>query len=151
MKCILHYGNIDSSSDYSDALKNIDTIVHCAAIVNRGLCDDSDFNEVNHLGVLNLATQAARAGVKRFIFLSSIKVSGESTVKEAPYYYSDDYSPEDEYARSKADAEVALIELSRDSTLEYVIIRPPLVYGPDVKSNFSSLARLVQTKLPLLS
>ncbi|MBB1335500.1 MULTISPECIES: UDP-glucose 4-epimerase family protein [unclassified Pseudoalteromonas] len=145
--------NLDSSSLYNEALVNIDVVVHCAARVH--IMDDvasdplNEFRAVNTLGTLNLAKQAAAAGVKRFIFLSSIKVNGESTSEKAPFAASDKSAAEDPYGISKAEAEQQLLDLSKQTCMEVVIIRPPLVYGEGVKANFASLMRFVGKGLPL--
>jgi UDP-glucose 4-epimerase len=145
--------NLDSSSLYSEALENIDVVVHCAARVH--IMDDvasdplNEFRAVNTQGTLNLAKQAAQAGVKRFIFLSSIKVNGESTSGKAPFTSLDTPKPEDPYGVSKAEAEMKLLELGKQTGMEVVIIRPPLVYGGGVKANFASLMRFVGKGLPL--
>lgn len=145
--------NLDSSSLYSEALENIDVVVHCAARVH--IMDDTasdplnEFRAVNTHGTLNLAKQAALAGVKRFIFLSSIKVNGESTSSKSPYTALDAPKPEDPYGISKAEAEQQLLDLSKQTGMEVVIIRPPLVYGEGVKANFASLMRFVGKGLPL--
>tara|TARA_B110000211_G_scaffold77303_1_gene90627 strand:- start:2163 stop:3098 length:936 start_codon:yes stop_codon:yes gene_type:complete len=145
--------NLDSSSLYSVALVNVEVVVHCAARVH--IMDDTasdplnEFRAVNTKGTLNLAKQAAAAGVKRFIFLSSIKVNGESTSGKAPFTASDKSAAEDPYGISKAEAEQQLLELSKQTGMEVVIIRPPLVYGEGVKANFASLMRFVGKGLPL--
>ena len=91
--------------------------------------------ETNCLGTLNLAKQAANFGVKRFIFLSSIKVNGERTQPNMPFRFDDLRKAEDDYAKSKkAEAEIGLLQIAKESQLEVVIIRSPLVYGPGVKS-----------------
>ena len=145
--------NIDSKSSYADALVNVDAVVHCAARVH--IMDDiasdplNEFRAVNTQGTLNLAKQAAAAGVKRFIFLSSIKVNGESTSGKTFFAVSDKPAAEDPYGISKAEAEQQLLDLSKKSSMEVVIIRPPLVYGEGVKANFASLMRFVGKGLPL--
>ncbi len=145
--------NLDSSSLYSVALVNVEVVVHCAARVH--IMDDTasdplnEFRAVNTKGTLNLAKQAAAAGVKRFIFLSSIKVNGESTSGKAPFTASDKSAAEDPYGISKAEAEQQLLDLSKQTGMEVVIIRPPLVYGEGVKANFASLMRFVGKGLPL--
>ncbi|EGU36912.1 NAD-dependent epimerase/dehydratase [Vibrio sp. N418] len=108
-----------------------------------------DYREVNTKGTLNLARQGVAAGVKRFIFISSIKVNGESTKLNKPFKSTDDRRPEDFYGQSKAEAEVQLLQLAEETGLEVVIIRPTLVYGPSVKANFASLMNLVSKGLPL--
>ena len=109
----------------------------------------AEFFETNCFGTLNLATQAAQYGVKRFIFLSSIKVSGEKSNPGKPFRFDDPRSGEDPYARSKAEAEVGLLKIARDTQLEVTVIRPPLIYGPGVKANFSSLLKMANLNLPL--
>jgi len=108
-----------------------------------------DFREVNTAGTLNLARQAADAGVKRFIFISSIKVNGESTLKGSKFAASDVANPQDPYGISKAEAEAGLLELAKESGMDVVIIRPPLVYGPGVKGNFLNLMKLSRLSIPL--
>ena len=145
--------NLDSSSLYNEALENVDVVVHCAArvhIMDDVSCDPlNEFRVVNTQGTLNLAKQAAEAGVKRFIFLSSIKVNGESTSNKIAYTAHDKVFPQDPYGQSKAEAEQQLLELGKQTGMEIVIIRPPLVYGEEVKANFASLMRLVSKGLPL--
>jgi len=144
---------ISSTTDFSDCLANIDIVIHTAARVHQ-MNDKSDdplsaFMEINCLGTLNLARQAAKAGVKRFIFLSSIKVNGEKTEPGLPFRFDDIPMTNDSYAISKAEAEAGLLAIAANTKLEVVIIRPPLVYGPGVKANFHSLMRVSQKNLPL--
>jgi nucleoside-diphosphate-sugar epimerase len=133
------------------SLSGIDTIVHLAARVHITEGPNSktfmEFRRVNTEGTLNLARQAAAAGVKRFIFTSSVKVNGEG--KETPYRETDAPSPEDSYAVSKHEAEIGLREIAAKTQMEVVIIRPPLVYGAGVKANFHSLMRAVARGIPL--
>lgn len=135
------------------ALQGIDIVIHCAARVHMMDESSSDplaaFREVNTFGTLNLAKQAAAAGVKRFIFLSSIKVNGESTLVDKPFKYDDVAKPEDAYGISKAEAEAGLKQIAAETGMEVVIIRPPLVYGPGVKANFAAMLKLAQKNLPL--
>jgi nucleoside-diphosphate-sugar epimerase len=109
----------------------------------------AEFRKVNVEGTLNLARQAVEAGVKRFVYLSSIKVNGEQTSKGSSFSEEDTPAPEDSYGISKMEAEQALRELSRDSDMAVVIVRPPLVYGPGVKGNFAKIIKLVEKGLPL--
>lgn len=145
--------NIDVNSNYTDALEGVDVVIHCAARVHVMNDASSDpltaFRAVNTQGTLNLAKQAAQSGVKRFIFLSSIKVNGESTSGKAPFTASDKSAAEDPYGTSKSEAEQQLLELGKQTGMEIVIIRPPLVYGEGVKANFASLMRFVDKGLPL--
>jgi UDP-glucose 4-epimerase len=136
-----------------EPLQQVETLIHCAARVH--IMDDStsnplsEFRAINTEGTLNLARQAVQAGVKRFIFLSSIKVNGESTSHRAPFSAFDKRSPEDAYGISKSEAEEQLLALGRKTGMEIVIIRPPLVYGEGVKANFASLMKLVGKGFPL--
>jgi len=145
--------NISSISDYSGCFESVSTIVHCAARVHV-MSDDSEdpllaFREVNTAGTLNFARQAAESGVKRFIFISSIKVNGELTSVDSKFTSIDEAAPEDPYGISKHEAEQGLIELSKETGMEVVIIRPPLVYGPGVKGNFFNLLKLSKLPIPL--
>lgn len=145
--------NISKETDYSDCLFDIDVIVHCAARVHVMNDDSTDpveaYREVNTYGTLNLARQAASAGVKRFIFISSIKVNGESTSSDKSFTADDAHHPQDAYGISKSEAETQLLALGQQTGMEIVIIRPPLVYGPGVKANFASLLNLASKGLPL--
>jgi nucleoside-diphosphate-sugar epimerase len=145
--------NIDSTSNYGKPLTSINTVIHCAArahIMNDDAQDPlTEFRKVNTLGTLNLAKQAADAGVKRFIYISSIKVNGESSEADKPFKYDDKHNAQDYYGVSKSEAETALFELSQNTGMEIVIIRPPLVYGEGVKANFAALLKLVGKGLPL--
>ena len=150
---VVFKSNIDASANFSDALIGVNCVIHSAARVHI-MNDDSldplaEFKAVNTYGTLNLAKQAAQAGVKRFIFISSIKVNGESTTGNSPFKSTDQPAPEDPYGISKAEAEQQLIALGKQTGMEIVIIRPPLVYGEGVKANFASLMRLVVKGLPL--
>ncbi|MFM5787867.1 UDP-glucose 4-epimerase family protein [Aeromonas veronii] len=144
---------INSTDDYSQALAGCDAVIHCAARVH--IMDDkvenplSLYREANTAGALNLARQAMYNGIKRFIFISSIKVNGESSRKGQPFTANDDRLPQDSYGLSKSEAEVQLLDLVKGSEMEVVIIRPTLVYGPGVKANFASLFRLVSKGIPL--
>ena len=144
---------LDDESDWSGALKDVTTVIHCAARAHI-LKDKSnnplfEYRRVNVDGTLRLAHQAVAAGVRRFIFISSIKVNGEKTELGCPFTADDVPSPIDPYGISKWEAERALLELAKQTTMEVVIIRPPLIYGPGVKANFSMLVRLVNSKIPL--
>lgn len=144
---------LEADTDWSEALVDVDVVVHCAArvhVMNDSISDPlAEFCKVNVAGTLNLAKQAALAGAKRFVFLSSIKVNGEETKPGGPYSAHDVPAPEDAYGISKAEAEAGLRLLSLETGMEVVIIRSPLVYGPGVKGNFSSLLRWVARGLPL--
>lgn len=133
-------GDINSETDWSDALKDVAVVIHTAARVHvmKELVSDSlaEYRKVNVGGSLNLAKQAAKAGVKRFIFVSSVKVNGEHTKIGSPFTEDDIPSPLDPYGISKFEAEMALLAVGREMGIEIVIIRPVLVYGPGVKANF---------------
>jgi len=145
-------GRIDGTTAWDDALRNVDAVVHLAARVHvmYETCPTplAEFRRTNLEGTERLARQAAEAGVKRLIYLSSVKVNGE-TSGERPFTAEDSPALEDPYAISKWEAEQALLELSKETGLEVVIVRPPLVYGPHVKGNFLRLLRLVDSGLPL--
>tara|TARA_R110001583_G_scaffold18891_1_gene74684 strand:- start:745 stop:1707 length:963 start_codon:yes stop_codon:yes gene_type:complete len=144
---------IDSNTDWKNYLDEINTVIHCAARVHvmKETTSDplEDFREVNVLGAMNLAKSAVKAGVKRFVFISSIKVNGASTTGTVPYLPSDKPVPEDPYGISKAEAEEQLLVLGKKTGMEVVIIRPPLVYGPGVKANFAMMLKLASFGIPL--
>jgi UDP-glucose 4-epimerase len=145
-------GNLDGATDWHQALSGCSAVVHLAARVHVMSDTDEDplraYREVNVDGSLNLARQAVAAGVKRFVFVSSVKVNGEATDGK-PFSAADRPAPRDPYGQSKMEAEAALLELGRETGLEVVIVRPPLVYGPGVKANFLSLVKLVRVGVPL--
>ena len=141
------------SADFGIALAGVSVVVHLAARVH--VMDDSAsdpvaaFSRVNVDATLNLARQAAAAGVRRFVFLSSVKVHGELTTPDHPFSESDIPMPADPYGQSKHAAEVALRLLGAQTGMEIVIIRPPLIYGPGVKANFLALVSAVRKGWPL--
>ncbi|MCP4956434.1 MAG: SDR family oxidoreductase [Photobacterium aquimaris] len=141
------------SFDFKNRFHDIDVFIHCAARVHvmkdASINPIEEYREVNTAGTLNLARQAVEAGVKRFIFISSIKVNGESTQIGVPFKATDKPNPQDPYGQSKAEAEEQLLALAKETGLEVVIIRPTLVYGAGVKANFASLMKLVSKGLPL--
>ena len=144
-------GNLDASIDWRPALIGCDAVVHLAARVH--VMGDTAQNPLalyratNLDATLNLARQAAQVGVKRFVFISTIKVNGEG--RDAPYGETDAPAPDDAYAISKWEAEQGLQRIAADSGLEVVILRPPLVYGPGVKANFLRLMQMVHKGWPL--
>ncbi|MDY0211703.1 MAG: SDR family oxidoreductase [Desulfuromonadaceae bacterium] len=146
-------GEIDAATDWTSALAGVEVVVHAAARVHIMKEKDADptaqFHRVNAAGSLNLARQAAKAGVRRFIFLSTIKVNGEQNVAGQPFSASDRPAPEDPYALSKYAAEIGLQGLGVETGMEIVIIRPPLVYGVGVKGNFATLIHLLEKRVPL--
>lgn len=134
-------------------LRDIDVVVHCAArahVMNDIERDPLEaFRRVNVRGSAALARAAVEAGVSRFVFLSSIKVNGEATNCGIPFTPSDTPAPIDAYGRSKWEAEQALLDIAKEGRMEVVIIRPPLVYGPNVGANFKSLMKWVSKGVPL--
>ena len=145
-------GDIGPDTDWTAAVTGCDAVVHLAAHVHvmSRQADDAagNFHRVNVEGSENLARQAARAGVRRFVFLSSVKVNGETSVERA-FVESDPIIPMDSYGLSKAEAEKRLRLISTDTGMELLVVRPPLVYGPGVKANFLSLLRAVDSGVPL--
>ena len=146
-------GNLLISTDWHTALQGIDVVVHCAArahVMKETLNDPlKTYRQVNVAGTLNLARQAAESGVRRFVFISSIKVNGETTGLNHPFTADDTPSPRDPYGLSKMEAEQGLRELSALTGMEVIIIRPPLVYGPRVKANFAFMMKLLKKNIPL--
>lgn len=145
--------NIDGTTQWGSATSAVDVVIHCAALAHvvnvHSRSTLSGFRQVNVEGTLNLARQAAAAGVKRFIFLSSIKVNGEGTQSGALYKADDVPAPMDAYGISKLEAEQGLQALAATTGMEVVIIRPVLVYGPGVKANFLSMMRWLYKGVPL--
>jgi nucleoside-diphosphate-sugar epimerase len=146
-------GDLSADTDWSGAVAGIDVVVHAAARVHvlRETAADalSEFRRANVDGALTLARGAAAAGVRRFVFVSSIKVNGERTAPGRPFRADDVPAPEDPYGLSKLEAEEGLREIAADSGMELVIIRPSLVYGPGVKANFLALMQWVNRGVPL--
>ena len=146
-------GDLEPRSDWLIALRGIMAVVHCAGRVH--VTEDKsgnpleEFRRVNVQGTLNLARQAAAAGVNRFVFVSSIKVNGEMTQQGVPFTAGDEPAPLDAYGISKMEAEQGLREIARKTDMEVVIIRPPLVYGPGVKANFAAMMRWLKLGVPL--
>jgi UDP-glucose 4-epimerase len=144
---------IHEEADWSDAFLGISTVIHTAARVHvmreTTINSEVEFYRTNVAGTLSLARQAVKNGVKRFIFLSSIKVNGDVTFPGDPFRADGPVYPSDAYARSKQQAEVELLNLGCQTGLEVVIIRPPLVYGPGVKANFYSMLKWVEKGIPL--
>lgn len=150
---IVHVSAIESQTAWGKHLKGIDTVIHCAGrahIMNDLFANPlPEYRKVNVGGTANLARQAAAAGVRRFIFLSTVKVNGEQTLKDQPFTEADAPLPQNPYAVSKFEAEQALLELAEQTDLEVVIIRPSLVYGDGVKANFFTMLRMVKLGMPL--
>jgi nucleoside-diphosphate-sugar epimerase len=149
----LPVGHIDGQTDWSFALTDVNVVVQLAArvhVMNDTSVDPlAEFRKVNVEGTLNLARQASKAGVKRFIFVSSVKVNGEHTEAGKPFNENSDPAPQDAYGISKLEAEQGLLNIAQETGMEVVIIRPPLVYGAGVKANFASMMRAVRRGIPL--
>ena len=145
--------DLEHQVDYDELLKDCEVVVHLAGRVHnlhdQGGDSKSAYTSANTTATLELARAAATRGVKRFIFMSSVKVNGESTKNDEPFTPGSVPHPTDEYGKSKLDAELGLFEISKSSDLEVVIIRPPLVYGPGVRANFLELMKLVHRRVPL--
>jgi len=144
---------LDGAADWSQALQGVDVVIHAAArahIMREEALDLlAEYKRVNVEGTLNLARQTAAAGVRRFVFISSIKVNGEATVPGRPFSADDSPSPQDVYGVSKAEAESQLRQVAQETGMEVTIIRPPLIYGQGVKGNLASLISWVRRGLPL--
>lgn len=147
------FNNLSSDQSWLDGVVGHDVVVHCAALAHMMRATPEDiavnFKETNLHGTIQLARESADLGIRRFVFISSIKVNGESTSIGQRYQEDDAPEPEDPYGLSKLEAERELMELSARTGMEVVIIRPPLVYGPGVKGNFATMIKLVEKGLPL--
>jgi len=150
---LVQVGDLTPDIDWRGALTGVDAIVHLAARVHvmHDVAVDplAEYRRVNVEGTLNLALKAALAGVRRFVFVSSVKVNGESTVLGKPFSPDDPPDPQDPYGISKREAEDGLFALSRETGMEVVIIRPTLVYGPEVKANFYIMMQWLHKGVPL--
>mgnify|MGYP000420881063 CR=1 FL=1 len=146
-------GDISSITDWLPALSGVDVVIHAAArvhVMNDSSADPlTEFRQVNAAGALNLARQAVDAGIKRFIFISSIKVNGEMTLVGQAFQPDDNYMPVDPYGLSKYEAEQGLLAIAKETGMEVVIVRPPLIYGPGVKANFLSMMKWMNKGVPL--
>jgi nucleoside-diphosphate-sugar epimerase len=144
-------GELGSSTDWGGALEGVELVVHAAALTHLGRresrSDGERYAEINARGTGRLAQAAAAAGVRRFVFLSSIKVNGDERAR--PYHADDAPLPRDAYARSKLEGERLLRQAAASSGMEAVIVRPPLVYGPGVRANFLRLMRWIDRGWPL--
>lgn len=147
------YKTLDSITDYGELLKGVDIVVHAAARVN--VLEENPkgslaiYRDINTSPTLALAKQAINSGVKQFIFISSIKVLGEKTTLNERFTHASPLNPSDPYAISKAEAEIGLKDLTAKSKMDLVVIRPPLIYGKNVRGNFAKLLKLVTLQLPL--
>jgi nucleoside-diphosphate-sugar epimerase len=143
--------SIGPNTDWSEALTGIDTVVHLAArahVLEEVTAEPlAAFREVNLKGTARLAGMAARSGVKRFVYMSSVKACGEN--RNSPYSGKDEPAPQSPYGISKWEAEQTLHAIADKTGLEVVVIRPPLVYGPGIKANFLSLFKIIERGVPL--
>lgn len=138
----------NSVTEWNNVFDDIESIIHLAGLAHSNSFTARDYQTVNADGSLHLAREAAKAGVKRFVFISSIGVNGTSTTN-TPFSTLSDLQPHNEYAQSKYDAEIGLKKIAKETGMELVIVRPTLVYGPNAPGNFGLLTKLV-SKLPLL-
>ena len=146
-------GDINPHTNWANALVGVDVVIHLAArvhVMNDVALDPlEEYRNANTLATIHLAEEAAKVGVKRFIYLSSIKVNGEETNPGQSYSEDSKPAPIDPYGVSKWEAELGLEKVCAQTGMEFVIIRPPLIYGPGVKANFQKLMGLVVKGLPL--
>jgi len=145
--------DLPSLANWTGSLAGVDAVIHLAARVHimndKSLDPLTEFRKINTVATLNLARQAAKSGIKRFILLSSIKVNGELTKNGIPFRSDVSFIPTDPYGRSKYEAEQGLLAISKETGMEVVIIRSPLVYGVGVKANFASMVKWVHRGIPL--
>lgn len=144
-------GAVDEHTDWTEALHGVEHVVHLAArvhVMSPTEADRAEYERTNVAGTERLAGAAARAGVKRFVFLSSVKVNGEMTVNR-PFRADDRAQPLDDYGRSKLEAERRLSSIAANAGMRIAIIRSPLVYGPGVRANFLRLLSWADRALPL--
>lgn len=152
--CTEHFavGEVDANTDWSETLNKVDIVIHLASRVHvmqdTSINPLDEYKSINTDGTKRLAEMAVKAGVWRLIFLSTIKVNGEQTTHQ-PFIEDDLLYPQDPYAISKWEAELALKLISAETGLEVVILRLPLVYGPNVKANFLRLLKWVNKGVPL--
>jgi nucleoside-diphosphate-sugar epimerase len=150
---IVRVPDLGPNTDWRRALDGIDVVIHCAARVHmmkeRAYNPLDEFRLVNVEGTRNLATQALASGVRRLVFISSIKVNGESTTGMPPFSHWSPPTPEDAYGMSKWEAEQELWRIAEKTGLEVVVVRPPLIYGPGVRANFQRLMQAVRRGIPL--
>ncbi len=149
----LRVDTVGSATQWAEALHEIHTVIHAAArthVMEKRNADSlAIYREVNVEGTLNLARQAAALGIKRFIFLSSVKVNGEQTALNNFFSEKNKPDPLDPYGISKLEAEDGLRLIAKETGLEVVVVRPPLVYGPGVKGNFATMINWVKKGYPL--
>lgn len=149
--CII--GDISTTTNWTEALSGVEVVIHTVArthvMHDTAVNPLEEYRKINVAGTLNIAKQAFAAGVKRFVFLSSIKVNGEFTSLGKPFRTDDIPAPLDPYGISKYEAEMGLKNIAKQTGMEVVIIRPTLVYGPEVKANFLSMMKWLYRGIPL--
>jgi len=143
-----HISDLSKETNWDGAFKGIDSIIHLAGLAHSQLFSVSDYQSVNVQGTLKFAIGAAKSGVKRFVFVSTIGVNGSST-KDDPFTINSIETPQNPYTQSKFDAELGLKKIAADTGMELVIVRPTLVYGPNAPGNFGLLTSLIN-RLPFL-
>ena len=145
--------NLENIIDWSSYLRDVDTIIHTAARVHLSKKEshesDNLYRKINTEATINLAQQASQNKIKKFIFISTVKVVGEKSNYGRPFQEDDAYNSSDPYAKSKIEAERQLTMLAKKTNMDVIIIRPPLVYGPDVKGNFLSLMNVIYRGFPI--
>lgn len=139
--------SLNGETDWGGAFQKISCVVHLAALAHSPKSSPEQFIETNVKGTLRFASEAAKSGVKRFVFLSSIGVNGVSNSR--PFKHSDEANPTEHYAISKYEAEIGLKKIAEETGMEVVIIRPPLVYGKNAPGNFGTLLKVAEKNLPL--
>lgn len=146
-------GDLSAETDWREAVANVDAVIHTAArvhVMSDGAGDPlMEYRRINLHGTLRLARQAAEAGVRRFVFVSSIKANGEATRIGSAFSADGPTAPVDPYGISKLEAEHALREVATQTGMEVAIVRPPLVYGPGVKANFHTMMSILARRIPL--
>jgi len=146
---VCQVGDLGPETDWGRAVDGMDSVVHLAAkahVLDQPH-DDGEYHRINALGTRGLAQSASRGGIRRFVFLSSIKVYGEA--RDRAFRVDEEPQPVDVYGKSKLSAELYLRDSAASSNMEAVIVRPPLVYGPRVRANFLRLMQWVDRRVPL--
>jgi len=148
IKDAFYIKNIDNNTQWGGAFDGCESVIHLAGIAHSKKYNEQDYVDVNTNGTIHLASEAAKAGVKRFVFVSSVNVCGSSSFS-APFSNDTEPKPNSPFSRSKLNAELGLKKLAGETGLEVVIVRPTLVYGPNAPGNFGMLTKLVDI-VPLL-
>lgn len=150
---VVKVASIDATTKWADAVRGVDAVIHLAArvhVMSDTVADPlAEFRRINAAGTEHLARCAAASGVKRLVYVSSIKVNGEETRDGQKFSETDLPAPQDPYAVSKLEAEQALHRVAGETSMEVVIVRPPLVYGPGVKGNFVQMLDVVAQRVPM--